>query len=70
MLNVFHSRTWISPPPPPPPLSTAAAPAASQITFSLQNAEIVVTPPVNEVNKALGRLVRSLVESTKVSAGA
>lgn len=36
-----------------------------KITFSLQNVEIVIQPPVNEVNKALGRLVRSLVESSK-----
>ncbi|KAL6757976.1 dynein heavy chain, N-terminal region 1-domain-containing protein, partial [Haematococcus lacustris] len=41
----------------PPPLF--------KITVSLQSSDIVVQPPVAEVNKALGRLVRSLVESTK-----
>lgn len=40
-------------------------PPLFKITFSLQNVEIVIQPPMNEVNKALGRLVRSLVESTK-----
>jgi hypothetical protein len=42
----------------PPPLF--------KISASLQSSEIVIQPPVNEVNKALGRLVRGLVESTKV----
>lgn len=43
----------------------ARKPPLFRISVSLQNVEIVVQPPVNEVNKALGRLVRSLVESTK-----
>jgi len=41
----------------PPPLF--------KVAFSLQNVEIVVSPPMNEVNKQLGRVVRSLVESTR-----
>eukprot|EP00798_Chlamydomonas_sp_ICE-L_P031817 gene31817-7021_t len=36
-----------------------------KITFSLQNVDIVIQPPVNEVSKALGKLVRALVESSK-----
>lgn len=36
-----------------------------QVVFSLQNTEVVISPPMSDVNKALGRLVRSLVESTK-----
>lgn len=41
-------------------------PPLFKVTFSLQGADVVVQPPMAEVNKALGRLVRSLVESTKV----
>ena len=37
----------------------------SQINFSLQSIEIVIQPPVGDVNKALGRVVRSLLESCK-----
>lgn len=33
--------------------------------MSLNNPEIIVQPPVNEVNKLLGRLVRNIVEGTK-----
>ncbi|KXZ49756.1 DHC2 protein [Gonium pectorale] len=36
-----------------------------KVTVSLQTVDVVVQPPMAEVNKALGRLVRSLVESTK-----
>jgi hypothetical protein len=36
-----------------------------QVTLSLQNSDILMHPPVAEVNKVLGRLVRSLVDSTK-----
>jgi dynein heavy chain len=37
----------------------------SQVTVSLQSVDVVVQPPMAEVHKALGRLVRSLVEATK-----
>uniref|UniRef100_A0A6S8LSH1 AAA+ ATPase domain-containing protein n=1 Tax=Dunaliella tertiolecta TaxID=3047 RepID=A0A6S8LSH1_DUNTE len=40
-------------------------PPLFKVSVSLQNTDIIIQPPVNEVNKALGRLVRSLVESTK-----
>ncbi len=36
-----------------------------RISASLQSQDVVIQPPVNEVNKALGRMVRSMVESTK-----
>ncbi len=44
----------------------ARRPPLFKVTFSLQNVDVVVQPPMTEVNKALGRLVRSLVESTKM----
>nr|Q9SMH3.1 RecName: Full=Dynein-1-alpha heavy chain, flagellar inner arm I1 complex; AltName: Full=1-alpha DHC; AltName: Full=Dynein-1, subspecies f [Chlamydomonas reinhardtii]CAB56598.1 1-alpha dynein heavy chain [Chlamydomonas reinhardtii] len=40
-------------------------PPLFKVTVSLQSVDVVVQPPMTEVNKALGRLVRSLVESTK-----
>ncbi|GLI59150.1 hypothetical protein VaNZ11_000978 [Volvox africanus] len=40
-------------------------PPLFKVTVSLQSVDVVVQPPMAEVNKALGRLVRSLVESTK-----
>lgn len=36
-----------------------------RISLSLNNPEVVVSPAVHEVNKLLGRLVRSLADSTK-----
>lgn len=33
--------------------------------MSLSNPEIIVQPPVSEVSKLLGRLVRNMVEGTK-----
>jgi dynein heavy chain len=36
-----------------------------QMSFSLQSSEIVIQPPVSEVNKSLGKVVRSLLESSK-----
>lgn len=40
-------------------------PPLFKVGVSLQSVEIVVQPPMAEVNKSLGRLVRSMVESTK-----
>lgn len=45
--------------------SKVRKPPLFRVSVSLQSVEIVIQPPVNEVNKSLGRLVRSLVESTK-----
>ncbi|GMH41526.1 hypothetical protein BSKO_09436 [Bryopsis sp. KO-2023] len=36
-----------------------------KVSMSLNNPEIIVQPPVSEVNKLLGRLVKNIVESTK-----
>lgn len=45
--------------------AAARKPPLFKVTFSLQGSDVVVQPPMNEVNKTLGRLVRSMVESTK-----
>ncbi|CAD7701503.1 unnamed protein product, partial [Ostreobium quekettii] len=36
-----------------------------KVSMSLRNPEVVVQPPISEVNKLLGRLVKNLVETTK-----
>ena len=46
-------------------MTTQTIPFLLQLNFSLQGIEIVIQPPISEVNKALGKLVRSLLESCK-----